>query len=260
MLDKDSETSTHPSPQLYLVGGGVSFPEHLTFQTLEILKQCTKIYTNLPPDEIDKIPFVIKAKIVGLWSHYIDNRNRIDNYTDVTDIVFNSISTDGRVGWLTPGHPMIFDSVSQALLDKCSVHQVTVSIVPGISCLDTIFSQLGYDPANGLFVYEATAAVEQNVPLNNLFAACLLQPSAFGSSDAHYTSEWLPDLKPLSTYLARFYGIDHSCAFVRSYSQAGHSSITWRTLETLHEVSFAQIAGSTLFVPCRRTRTSDAGT
>jgi uncharacterized protein YabN with tetrapyrrole methylase and pyrophosphatase domain len=240
---------TNRSAQLYLIGAGISFPEHLTFQTMEILKLCARIYTNLPPQELDKLPDQFRSKIVALWSSYIENRNRTDNYTDVADIVFDATSAERPVGWLTNGHPMIFDSVSQTLLKKCSASGTTLSIVPAISCLDTIFAQLGYDPADGLFIFEAAAAVEQDIALNSRFAACLLQPSAFGSSVAHYNTEWLPDLRPLGTYLGRFYGREHRCALVRSLSQAGSSSITWRTLATLHEITFAQVAGSTLFVP-----------
>jgi uncharacterized protein YabN with tetrapyrrole methylase and pyrophosphatase domain len=237
--------------KLYLIGSGISFPEHLTFQTLEILKRCKHIFTNLPPKELEKIPNALRDRVTGLWEMYKENRSRSDNYQDVIDRVFESISRESPIGWLTPGHPMIFDSVSQALLKLCAANNVTVSIVPAISSLDTIIAQLGVDPADGLFIYEATAAFEQNVYLNNQFATCLLQPSAFGSSLSHYTDAWTPDLRPLSEYLMNFYPPDHRCALVRSFSQAGSSSVCWRTLANLHQINFDQLAGSTLFIPPR---------
>jgi len=234
--------------KLYLIGAGVSFPEHLTFQSVEVMKGCGQIFTNLPPAEWRKLPAILRDKTVGLWDDYKDERNRTLNYEDVAARIVSAIG-EAPICFLTPGHPTIFDSVSQLLLDHCSAQGVPFTIVPAVSCIDTILAQLGFDPANGMYIFEATAAVSNDIALDARYSACLLQPSAFRSDLAHYSSEWMPDLRPLGEYVARYYGPANPCVYVRSLSQAGPSSLVWRTAETLHDVEFMDIAGSTLFVP-----------
>lgn len=248
------------SVDLYLIGAGVSFPEHLTMQTLDIMEACIKICSNLPQTELDKLPEQLRMKCLSLWSLYHEHRDRSANYDDVAQAVIERISQGGPVAWLTPGHPLIFDSVSQSLLDASRVHGWKTSVIPAISCIDTILAQLGFDPANGLVIYEATSLVEHKLPLLPALATLLLQPSAFGSSLTLYSTKWTPDLSPLSLHLLQFYPDDHRCAFVRSFSPwAGSDQISWWKLCDFALVPFEAIAGSTLFVPALASRSEVNG-
>jgi precorrin-6B methylase 1 len=235
---------------LYLIGAGVSFPEHMTLQTIKILTACTQICSNLTQTDLNLLPGNLKSKSVSLWPLYQENRNRSDNYNDVAKAVLDAAEANPPVAWLTPGHPLIFDSVSQALLEAGREHGWKVRVLPGISCLDTIFAETGYDPANGLVIYEATGAVFANLLLIPSVATLLLQPSAFGSDLTHYSSQWSPNLIPLRDYLLQFFAPDHKCAFIRSYSRhGGPARISWRDVSNLQRVAFDEVAGSTLFIP-----------
>ena len=51
-----SDDAQDRSPvDLYVLGAGVSFPEHLTLQTLDVLAACRRICTNLPQSDVDRI-------------------------------------------------------------------------------------------------------------------------------------------------------------------------------------------------------------
>jgi len=244
--DRDLLTPTH----LYLLGAGVSFPEHLTLQSLEILSTCNRICSNLPQSELDALPENLRAKCVSLWPLYQENRNRSENYGDVAQAVLDAVAAEPPVAWMTPGHPLIFDSVSQTLLESGRARGLNVRVVPGISCLDTILAEIGYDPAGGLLVYEATSLVMGGLPLMPAMGTLILQPSAFGSDLTHYSTEWTPDLAPLRDHLLQFFEAKHRCAFVRSYSQfSGPAQVHWRELGDLTSISFNAVAGSTLFLP-----------
>jgi hypothetical protein len=235
---------------LYLLGAGISFPEHLTMQTIEILTACNRICSNLPQSELDNLPEALRAKCRSLWPLYQENRNRSENYHIVAKAVLDEAAQKSPVAWMTQGHPLIFDSVSEALLKAAPLHGWRVCVVPAISCLDTILAELGYDPAGGLVIYEATSLVMQNLPLVPSFATLLLQPSAFGSNLTHYSSRWTPDLRPLRDHLLSFFTADHRCAFVRSNSQrVGPSQVSWWELAALTSAPFDVVAGSTLFLP-----------
>jgi hypothetical protein len=239
-----------PEPHLYLVGAGVSFPEHLTLQSIEIMRACNRICSNLPEDDLNALPDDLRAKAVSLWPLYAENRLRSHNYLDVAKAVLDAATEMPPVAWLTPGHPLIFDSVSQALIEAGRARDWAVCVVPAISCFDTIFAETGYDPAHGLFVYEATSLVFGGVPLMPSVASLILQPSAFGSDLTHYSQQWTPDLTPLRDHLLQFHNAAHPCAFVRSYSlRGGSAQIRWYRLGDLNLATFDDIAGSTLFVP-----------
>ncbi len=237
-------------PRLYLLGAGVSFPEHLTLQTLDILAICNRICSNLPQSDLDLLPGDLRANCRSLWPIYQENRNRADNYAEVSLAVLEAAAAEPPVAWLTPGHPLIFDSVSQNLLKSGRDRGWNVQVVAAISCIDTILAELGYDPANGLLIHEAYGLVMRQLPIVPSSATLLLQPSAFGSDLTHYHSKWTPDLSPLRDYLLQYFEPDHACAFVRSHSlQGAPSQICWKQLGALASATSDEVAGSTLFLP-----------
>jgi hypothetical protein len=238
------------SPRLYLVGAGVSFPEHLTLETLDILGMCTRICSNLPQPDLDRLPKNLKSKAVSLWPLYQENRERSDNYSDIAQVVMDAAKAKPPVAWLTPGHPLIFDSVSQQLLASARAQKWNIRLMPAVSCIDTILADICYDPANGLIIHEAYAVVMRRIPLETSCAALLLQPSAFGTDLTHYSTAWRADLSPLRDYLLEYFPPAHRCAFVRSASlQLGVSRITWSELGGITDVAVDDVAGATLFVP-----------
>lgn len=242
------------SPQsvdLYLLGAGVAFPDHLTVQTIDILSSCTRICTNLPQSRLDTLPADLREKCISLWPLYQDGRLRRENYQDVTKAVLAEAEKGCPVAWLTPGHPMIFDSVSKALLDASQTRKWNVSVVPAISSLDTLLAEVAYDPASGLLVHDATGLVRRRSPLIDSVALILLQLSVFLSDHAHLTLYHdVPDLSPLRDYLAQYFPLTHRCAVVRSSAIATDPpEITWTTLSELPAVPVTVFAGASLFVP-----------
>lgn len=116
-----SEVGTHSISggiDLYIVGAGVSFPEHLSIETVEALGKCNAIRTNLPEEHLSLLPADLRAKCKSLWSFYKDRRRRSDNYQDVVEEVMRVAETEKPTAWLTPGHPVIFDSVTTALVSR----------------------------------------------------------------------------------------------------------------------------------------------
>ena len=156
-----------------------------------------------------------------------------------------------RMNWMTPGHPFVFDSVSQKLVERSRALGWQVQVVPGISSLGTLMAELAYDPCYGLLVHEATSVVRGNLPLLPSVATVLFQPSVFGSDLTHHSKDYSgPNLRELRDHLLRFYPPQHECAFVYSASsRRDRPRIVWETLENLDSVPHASLRGATLFVP-----------
>jgi uncharacterized protein YabN with tetrapyrrole methylase and pyrophosphatase domain len=243
--------ATPDSVDLYLLGAGVAFPDHLTVQTIDILSACERIWTNLPDARMSTLPVDIREKCTSLWPLYQDGRLRVENYRDVTQAVVRGVESARPVAWLTPGHPMIFDSVSKALLQAARSRKWNLSVVPAISSLDTLLAEVAYDPASGLTIHDATGLVRRKIPLVASNALILLQISVFLSDRAHVTMKQSgPDLGPLRDHLVKYFPATHKCAAVRSASAlAEPPRITWTVLNDLPSLPVDVVVGSSLFVP-----------
>jgi hypothetical protein len=246
--------STQPEiaeADLYVLGAGVDFPHHLSIETIEILGRCSIICTNLPEGHLSLLPQDLRSKCRSLWSMYKEGRRRTENYADIVEEVLKTAESNRPLAWLTPGHPLVFDSVSASLLTKARARGWLVSLAPAISCLDTILGDVECDPANGLFIQEATALVRGKIPIPPQCSVLLLQPSVFNIDHAVLRLDAPgPDLLQLRDYLLPFFEKGHKCAFVRSGSQfTGPSSIAWTTIDQLTDVPRRDFAGATLFIP-----------
>ena len=103
---------------LYIVGTGIALPQHLTMETLEILRACNRVCTNLTDAQLASLPEEIRGKCQSLWPLYRADRSRLQNYADVQAAVAAAIERERPVAWLTQGHPRIFDSVSESLVKQ----------------------------------------------------------------------------------------------------------------------------------------------
>jgi hypothetical protein len=238
-------------PELYVLGAGVSFPEHLSIETIEILGRCNTICTNLPEEHLSLLPPDLRAKCTSLWGMYKEGRCRDENYRDIVEEIFRTAESKRPLAWLTPGHPLIFDSVSASLLTLGRAKGWSVYLAPAISCLDTILGEVEYDPAHGLFVQEATVLFRRKIPIPPNTSVLLLQPTVFNTDYAVLSLQaGGPDLSPLRDYLLGFYEPGNRCAFVRSGSQfTGPAKILWCNISELATVRFRDVAGATLFIP-----------
>ena len=244
--------------EICIAGAGISFPEHLSIETIETLGRCAIICTNLPEDHLEGLPGDLREKCRSLWPMYIEGRLRSENYTDVVEKVLRTAETARSLVWLTQGHPLIFDSVSANLIRQARARGWRVSVLPAISSLDTILSEVEYDPAGGLFIHEATVLVASGIPIPSNVAVLLLQPSAFNDDVAKLTLDYgMPDLTPFRDYLMKFYDGAHRCAIVRSASRyTGPARLVWTTVSEVTKVPSRVLAGSTLFIPGNKPRTS----
>jgi uncharacterized protein YabN with tetrapyrrole methylase and pyrophosphatase domain len=239
------------NPHVYLMGAGIHFPEHLSMQTIEGLEACQTIFTNLQQQEVDNLPASLRSKTSSLWSLYISGRERTLNYADVVDVVIAGAETSGPVGWLTQGHPTIFDSVTSALLKACKQRDWRFAVLPAISSIDTLLADLGFEAAHGICILDATALVVKKIPLNSMISTVLLQPSALLNNTAQLTRETLSiNLTPLAEHVMKFFPPTHKCTFVRSSTKTlPISNIVSCDIGQLDKVDQLDVAGSSLFIP-----------
>jgi hypothetical protein len=239
------------SPRIYLLGAGIRFPSHLTFETVEVMEKCTHVFTNLPEHLLDRLDGRLRAKCVSLWSLYQDDRFRSDNYRDVIARVLDVASREKPVAWLSPGHPVIFDTVSAGLHEASSQRGWGIRAVASVSCIDTLLADLGYDPAQGLLIHDATTVVRSRIALCPCISTLLLQPSVFDSDLPQISStSQAPTFTALGEYLCQYYPAHHRLGFLRSSTdfRRPHKA-TWVNISEFESLSFTEVRGSSLFIP-----------
>jgi hypothetical protein len=247
---RTSRPAGDPQPDLILLGAGVSFPEHLTVQTIGALTKCAVVLTNVAERQLGGLPVELRVKCRSVCSLYHPNERRIVNYRRVVRALAREVTRRRPVAWLTWGHPIVFDTVSDLLLRLAREKGWTVRVLPGVSSLDTILADLAYDPANGLFVYGAADLVVSRVPLVPSVSTVLLQPAVFGIDRANFSRRERPDLSGLRDYLLLYYSAVHRCALIHSADAPGAAShITWLLLSDLPKISYDMVVGATMFIP-----------
>lgn len=237
--------------ELILVGAGVCFPEQLTCEGLEALRRSQAILTIVPEKALNDLPSELLAKCTTLWHLYQQGRPRSENYRAVIDAVLERARVGDTISWLTPGHPLVFDSVSEGLRREAPTLGIAVQVLPAVSCIDTILADVGYEPANGVVIHEATAVVARDIALDPNLATILLQIGVFGTDMPRLTGrEPLPELAPLRDHLLRFLPPEHEVAFVRSrWSAQSPGSVEWTSIDQMLMVPKQRVDGTTLFIP-----------
>jgi precorrin-4 methylase len=152
---------------------------------------------------------------------------------------------------VTYSNPLAYDSVAQNVIRYAQQSGIPFRVVPGISSIDTLVCDLGWDMAPGLHIYQASRLVAAQVELRPDVAAIVLQIGAFGSFRARYrTPPSGASLAGLVTYLNRFYPPSHRVYVVRSSSQPDRSANV-RTLELgkLCDAQTQDILNASMYIP-----------
>jgi siroheme synthase len=155
-----------------------------------------------------------------------------------------------EVAYLTQGHPLVLDRVTTELLLQGKETGIPVTILPGVSSIDTILSDIRYEPARGLQIFDATNFVRGGMKIDGRAGLLLLQPGVFGTDMPRLTSGApAPQLGALQDALAKTYPPEHVAVLVSSATATMTKREFRTTVGDLGSVPAVALGGSTLWVP-----------
>ncbi|PYI50226.1 nucleoside triphosphate pyrophosphohydrolase [Paenibacillus flagellatus] len=64
--------------------------------------------------------------------------------------------SESPIVYAVPGHPMVAESTTKLLRERCSQEGLELSVVGGESFLDQAFARFGFDPIEGVALFDAT--------------------------------------------------------------------------------------------------------
>ena len=234
---------------LYLVGVGILGLEQISAEAELAIRSCRKIF------HLTSVHGKLKKlcdKVVNNDHVYWTGESRSVVYERIIARVLEEVERGPVVGNVIYGHPLFFDDINMGLIAEARKRGIRYKVISGISCLDTLSSDLEIDYGDGLQVYEASDLVNRAHPLNPGVHAVILQIGQFGSD---LTTATIPSPKgrfaPFQEHLMKFYPADHKVVVALS----DRGDIGYRKFQL--ECSIAELddnrkkifKGTTLYVP-----------
>jgi precorrin-2 methylase len=245
-----------PQYDLYVIGLGVSLPEHLTTQAIDTMSSCCKLFSIvqeplaqwLRPDKKENV------EVINLLDFYVDGSIRMENYNRAAEMVLTATGDGRPIGYVTYGNPMAYDSVAQLIVRRAAEFGHSARVLPGISSLDSILCDIQVDMAPAIQVFEASWMMAFEIVPRVDTHVILVQMGSFGSYRAHYDRRQDgSSLSRLVEHLASVYPREHRVSLVRSTaSGAQPEKISSYTLERLSDATAEELSGASLYIPALR--------
>lgn len=146
------------SPSITVVGLGSGDENQLTLGVWKTIQAAETLYVRT-----DKHPVVDYLRKNGVAVHSFDGLYEShDSFSDVYAAIVEQLlqlarTTPRSVVYAVPGHPMVAESTTRLLRERCSEEGLELTIAGGESFLDQAFLRFGFDPIDGFALYDATA-------------------------------------------------------------------------------------------------------
>lgn len=145
-------------------------------------------------------------KAADLYQYYDTEKNRLTTYTQMAEIMVNSVREGNLTVAVLYGHPGIFVCPSHRAIAICKEEGYEAKMLPGISAADCLFADLGIDPStHGCMMIEATLMLFGEGRLDPRNHLIIWQPGAVGKAQMVFDNEYLPRI---ADYLEPVYGAD----------------------------------------------------
>jgi precorrin-2 methylase len=201
---------TTPEYEIALVGLGVNGAHQFTREAEDALRRSTHVFmTDMAPGVVKQVR-TMGADVTNLYTKYAPGKHRIEIYREMASTVVSAALEQPPVAFATYGHPKLYCYPSALIQRAARLLDLRVSVLPGISSLDTLMVDLDLDPAmEGLQVYEATDLIVRNRPIQP-DATCVILQAAIALDPYNNPGHPSADgLELLQRHVLQFYPASH---------------------------------------------------
>lgn len=230
---------------LIVVGSGIKSIAHLTEETKRVIQNADKVL-YLVNEENLKVWIDREAKEAeSMELIYFNFHKRADAYHNITTYIVNESRKIKNLCVVFYGHPAVFAESALSAVKIIRAEHGKAVILPAISSMDCLFSDLQIDPGNqGCFVIDATELLVYERQIDIYAHGILWQISNLGMHDTKQTQK----LNVLCDYLLNFYHEEHQvCIYEAAILPLKKPRIEWLILRELYQVEVTPI--STLYIP-----------
>lgn len=172
--------STERRPtDIFVVGLGIKSVLQVTREAEEAVKLCRKVFLVDSAFGVQEYVRALCPEVVSLLGLYEEGGSRRDTYRAMAAHVLDEALEGPPVAFATYGHPQMYVHPTHLIRKGAAALDLRVRVIPGVSTLDAIVTDLGFDPGpNGLQMYEATDLLTKARPLQPDVPCLLWQVSA----------------------------------------------------------------------------------
>lgn len=200
-----------------VVGLGISGIHHITREVEETIRRCTQTFVTDMAIGVVEYLRTLSPNVTDLSNRYELGDHRIPIYRRMATEVVAAGIEDPPVCFATYGHPKMFCYPTTLIQRAARVLDIEVTVLSGISSVDTLLSDLGVDPGfDGLQLYEATDLVIRRRPLQNDVPAVIVQAPIVLDAYNRPGGPDIENLEILQRYLLDFYPAGHTVLNVLS--------------------------------------------
>jgi tetrapyrrole methylase family protein/MazG family protein len=138
-----------------VVGLGTGDENQLTLGIWRLLQEAGTVYVRTEKHPV--IPFLKQngVEIRSFDSLYETNASFPEVYDAIANELIRMASEGNAVVYAVPGHPMVAETTTQLLRQRCPERGIALDIRGGESFLDQAFTRFGFDPIEGFTLLDA---------------------------------------------------------------------------------------------------------
>lgn len=231
--------------KLFVVGSGIKSVAHISEESKILIQKS------------DKVLYLVNEPLLKQWieqqsicSESLDlvyNRfkKRVDAYHALTQYIIEQYDKFQSLCVVFYGHPTVFANSALSAVRQINKNGGHSVILPAISSMDCLFSDLQIDPGNsGCFSIDATELLICERQVDIYSHLILWQVASLGTHDKSKTNK----ISVLKDYLSGFYkGSQPICIYEAAQLPTTKPRIEWVTLEGLKDAMIKHT--STVYIP-----------
>jgi precorrin-2 methylase len=232
---------------LVVVGTGIGVGQ-ITAEAQAWLGAADKVLYCVSDAATERLILKLNPDAESLYGCYGEGKRRRITYDEMVESILRHVREEKTVCAAFYGHPGVFVYPSHRAIELARKEGFSAKMLPAVSCIDCLFSDLGVDPSRGCQIFEASDLMLRKRALDTTCHVIILQVAALGDlafSFRGYSERHTPTL---GQHLSQYYSADFK---IKSYD-ASQFSITDSVIRemTVGDLLLADTKGiSTLYIP-----------
>lgn len=243
---------------LCILGTGYRLASDVSAAALAEMRACDKLFHLVLDSATSLWIESLNPSAESLQEAYVEGRPRDQIYEEMVETILAAVRRGLRVCVAFYGHPGVFGQPGHEAVRRARSEGHAARMLPGISVIDSLFADLGVDPAqDGCQIFDATDFLIHRRAFDADSALVLLQVGSIAVSVCRAEGDSNVDgLKVLAEVLSESHPADHQVIVYRASPFPICEPILERvTLEGLSGAGIPTL--STLFVPPAKSRPED---
>lgn len=163
--------------ELLIVGTGIMFPGQMTLEAADFIRDADCVFYNVGSHPLATKWLKENSKeSYDLYQCYAEGKPRDESYKEMVDFMVSSAEKGNNVVGVFYGHPGVFVGPGFQAIQECREKNIPARMIPGVSAVDCMFSDLEFDPAlYGCVMLEASDYVLTNRKIDTTMPLILWQ-------------------------------------------------------------------------------------